>query len=193
MLGANDGRRSVVVGDVIIHNQIAHLEVAGHRCTRIRRRMLDVRPIHVAAGKREIRLDRLAGIVWIADDQSANDVEAVPVQMLDRFGRRMADDSPVVAARVLRGRPQERQVLVEDIFDAEEDIAESRASHEGRQRGAVLGEGRSHRLHDVLEIVEAVVYQRFAQRFEAPNVERDVVVDEKDRLGAVPTGVGDVR
>ena len=42
--------------------------------------------------------------------------------------------SALARAAVLRARLEERQVLVEDVLDAEEDIAESGAPHQRRER-----------------------------------------------------------
>ena len=53
----------------------------------------------------EIRVDRLARIVRVADDQPADDEQAVPVKVLDRFDGRVADRATVLAAHVLGARP----------------------------------------------------------------------------------------
>src|ERR1700758_589080 len=41
-------------------------------------------------------------------------------------------------------------------------------------------DGRGHRLHEVVEFVQASLDNRLTESFEAPNVEHDVVVNEKD-------------
>ena len=56
-----------------IDDQAAIAEVSRHRRSRIRRRMLDVRPVDVLPGKVEIGFDRRLRIVRVADDQAADD------------------------------------------------------------------------------------------------------------------------
>ena len=48
-------------------------------------------------------------------------------------------------------------------------------------------DGRGHRLHEVVEFVQASLDNRLTESFEAPNVEHDVVVNEKD--GARASGL----
>ena len=88
----------------------------------------------------EVRIDRLARVVRVADDQAADDEQAVAVQMLDGVDGRVADRAAVLAPRVLRARLEEREILVEHVLDAEEHVAESGAPHQRRQRRAVLGD-----------------------------------------------------
>ena len=71
------------------------------------------------------------------------------------------------------------------VLDAEEHVAEPGAPHQRRERGAVLGERRRHRLDDVVGVVEAALDDRLAQPLEPPHVERDVVVHQEDGPGAV--------
>ena len=56
----------------------------------------------------------------------------------------------------------------------------------------MLGKRRRHRLHEILDIVEPGVDNRLAQLREAADVERDVVVDQKDGPGAAASRIGDV-
>ena len=95
--------------------------------------MLDVRPIDVPPGELEIRVDRLARVVRVADDHAADDEQAVAVKMLDRFDGRVADRAAVHAARVLGARLEKGEILVEHVLDPEEHVAKSRAPHERRQ------------------------------------------------------------
>ena len=46
----------------------------------------------------------------------------------------------------------------------------------------MLRDRRRHPLHEVVEIVQAGLDDRVAQRLEARDVEGDVVVDQEDRL-----------
>ena len=102
------------------------------------------------------------------------------MERVDGRNRGVADPAPAFALGVLGRRAQEREILVEDVLDAEEDVAEAGAAHERRERGAVARDRRGHRLDDVVDVVQAGVDDRAAQCFEARDVERDVVVDEKD-------------
>src|SRR5258708_9551304 len=99
--------------------------------------MLDVRPVDVALREREVGLDRRARIAGVADDDAADDREPGAVQRLNRLERRIADRSSPLTLRVLRGRAEEREVLVEDVLDPEEHVVESRLPHPRRERRAV--------------------------------------------------------
>ena len=101
VLGAHDGRGAVVARNVLLHDQRAAAELFGHRRARIRCGVLDVRPVDIAARERQVCLDRVAGIVGIADDQPADNEEAVPVQVLDRGNRRVAHGAALRTLRVL--------------------------------------------------------------------------------------------
>ena len=54
------------------------------------------------------------------------------------------------------------------------------------------GKRRRHPLHDVAQVVQVRLDDRFAEGLEAAHVERDVVVDQEDDLRAVIARVGDV-
>ncbi len=56
----------------------------------------------------------------------------------------------------------------------------------------MVGDRRRHRLHHVLDVVEARLDDRVAQRLEAAHVERDVVVHDEHRAGPVLARVADV-
>ena len=53
--------------------------------------MLDVWPVDVPARERQVRLDRFAGVVRVADDQPADHEHAVAVQVVDRIDARSED------------------------------------------------------------------------------------------------------
>ena len=57
----------------------------------------------------------------------------------------------------------------------------------------MLSERSRHRLDGVVGVVEPGVHDRFTQPGEALDVERDVVVDEEDGLGAMAARVADIR
>ena len=54
------------------------------------------------------------------------------------------------------------------------------------------GDGRGHRLHQVVDVVEAGVDDGLAQRLEPPDVQRDVVVHQEDRPRPVLAGIAEV-
>src|SRR5271166_2337839 len=56
----------------------------------------------------------------------------------------------------------------------------------------MVGNGGGHALYEVVELVEAGVDDGVAERFEAVDVEGDVVVDEEDGARAVALRVADV-
>jgi hypothetical protein len=84
------------------------------------------------------------------------------------------------------------KVRFEDVFDPEEHVPKARPSHQRRQRRAVSGDRRRHRLNAVLQVIEARIEDRPAQRFEATDVERDVIVDQENRFRSVSARVANV-
>ncbi len=64
MFAPHDRGCAVVFLEPIVDDQLSSLEVLRHRRARIRCWMLYVGPVHVSTGKRQILLNRLAGIVW---------------------------------------------------------------------------------------------------------------------------------
>ena len=99
---------------------------------------------------------------------------------------------PPSRVRFFALRLEKRKVVVEDVFNAEKDIPEPGALHERRQRRSVRGDRGGHSLDDVVDVVEASLHDRFTERPEPLDVERDVVVDEKDRLRTPAPRIGDV-
>jgi len=192
MRAPRDRGGPVVFLDPLVDDQPAIDEVARHRRARVRRRMLDVRPVDVLTREGEVGPDRLGRVVRVADNQSADDEHPVPVQHLDRRHGRVSRPPSVLARPVLRVRLQEREVVVEDVLDPEEDVAEAGLPHQRREHLAVRRDGRRHPLHHVVDVGEAGVDDGFAQQLEALHVERDVVVDDEDGARAPAAGVGDV-
>ena len=86
-------------------------------------------------------------------------------------------------------RLEEREVLVENVLDAEEHVAEPGRAHGRRQVVAAGGDRARHALDDVVDVVEAGGDDRVAQAPEARDVQRDVVVDDEDRPCAARAGV----
>jgi hypothetical protein len=55
-----------------------------------------------------------------------------------------------------------------------------------------MGDTGCHRLNDVLDVIEFFFDNPFAQGFEALNVQRDVVIDKKDRPRPVCGGIPNI-
>ena len=77
--------------------------------------------------------------------------------------------------------------------DAEEHVAEACAAHRRSQLVAGRGDGRRHRLDDVVDVVEVRGDDGLAQRPEPGDVQGDVVVHQEDRARAAIARVADVR
>ena len=80
-------------------------------------------------------------------------------------------DAPALAPRVLGAGLEERQILVEDVLDAEEHVAEPRLAHQRRERVAARGDRGGHRLHEVVDIVKARGDDGAAERLEPRDVQ----------------------
>ena len=167
---------------VFVDDQVLLAEVLRHRRAGIRRRMLDVRPVDVLAGEREVRFDRLAGVAGIADDEAADDEHAVPMEHVDGARASRCRRAAAFALGVLRARLEEREVLVEDVLDAEEHVAEPGRAHAARQLVAARGDRARHALDDVVDVVQARGDdRRRTGALKRADVQRDVVVDDEDR------------
>ena len=120
--------------------------------------------------------------------------EAGAVERVDRLDRRVADLPSAFALRVLRRRAQEREVFVEDVLDAEEDVAKARLPHQRRQRarrGSRSTRSSPARCSGCRSGPASTI--AWHKRLEPRDVERDVVVDQEDRARAAAPRVGDVR
>ena len=63
--------------------------------------MLNIRPVDVSLGKTQISLDRFAGVTRVPDNQTADDIHLIPVNIFDRLNRRIPCPAPVDPAGVL--------------------------------------------------------------------------------------------
>ena len=79
--------------------------------------MLDIGPIHVASGEFQIGLDRFSRVVWIPNDQAADNIHLILVDVVDRLDRGITL-LPVFPLRVFRDRSQEGQVFIQDVFNS---------------------------------------------------------------------------
>src|ERR1700722_61229 len=68
VFGADDCRGAVVFLEPLIHDQSLITEIFGHGRARVRGWMLNVGPVHIAAGEFEIRFDGLFCVAGTADD-----------------------------------------------------------------------------------------------------------------------------
>src|SRR6266478_8379437 len=192
VLAAYHRRGPVVFLDVLADDQPPLAKVLGHRRSRIRGGMLDVRVVHVPARELQVRLDRFARVARIAHDQSADHIHLVLMNYLDRLDGGVRRVTTAPPAAVLRAGAQEVEVALQDILDPEEHVAEARLTHHGGEARTMTGNSRRHRLHDVLEAVEARIDDGAAQRFEPSDIERDVVVDQEDGLRPMGPRIADV-
>src|SRR5712692_2008119 len=183
---------TVVLFQSLIHDQAALAKILSHGRTRIGRGVLDVRPVHVVAGEVEVSLNGFKGVLRVPDDQSTDYVHLVLVQPVNGSQRGIAGVVSVVARRVLGGGTQELEVAFQDIFDPQKYVAKPRPMHQGRKRCSVAGDGGSHGLDEVIQLIQPSPDDGVAERFEAMHVERNVVVHEKDGPGTVVTSVADV-
>jgi len=152
MRAARDSRRAVILFDAFVDNETAFDEVACHRRARIRRRMLNVGPVHVPTGEGEIGGNRIRRVIWIADNEAADDDHAMAVQDVNGVNRGVPRPAPALARPVLRVRFEKRQVVVQDILDAEKDVAESGALHQRREGLSMCRDRRCHPLHQVVDV-----------------------------------------
>src|SRR6187200_324551 len=119
MLRSNHSRRAVIVRHVFVGNQVLLTELLRHRGARVRCRMLNVRPVDILPGELEIRLDRFARVVRIADDQAADDEQAVSMEVLDGLDGGIAPATPVSSTGIIRPCLEEIEVAFENVLDAE--------------------------------------------------------------------------
>jgi len=152
MRAARDSRRAVILFDALVDDQTAFDEVACHRRARIRRGMLNVGPVHVLTGEVEIGGNRIRRVIWIADDEAADDDHAVAVQDVNGVNRGVPRPAPALARPVLRVRVEKRQVVVQDILDAEKDVPESGALHQRRECLSMRRDRRGHPLHQIVDV-----------------------------------------
>ena len=89
----------------------------------------------------EVRFDRLAGVVRISDDQAADDEQTVAMEVIDRFKGGVPTVRPCSRRAFFAPRFQETEVLVENVLDAEEHVAEPGPPHERRQRAPCWASG----------------------------------------------------
>jgi len=149
--------------------------------------VLDVRPVHVSSGEFKIGFDRLAGVAR-GCGRSARRPRS---SCCDADARSMALSvafpvfRPFSRSRFLDSALRNRRVLFKDVLDAEEDVAEADLPHQSGEPLAVVGDSRGHRLNGVFEVVQPGVDNRPAERLEPPHVERDVVVHDEERPGAM--------
>ena len=186
-------RRAVVFLDAWIDDEAALAEVARHRRAGIRRRVLDVGPVarSFRANARLASID-VARVAGIADDQSADDEHAVPVEQ------------STAACRALLVRPAAFRLFFARGPQKRADRRRARSRSRGTRSGirparisgasvvAVRGNRRCHPLDDDSRCRRGRLDDGPAERLEPRDVERDVVVDEEDRPRAARARIADV-
>src|SRR5262249_19085576 len=88
---------------------------------------------------------------------------------------------------------QELKICFQHIFYSEKDVAKARLAHQGREGFARVRDRRGHRLHHIIQMVQPRIYDCLAERFESSHIEGDIVIDQKNRPGAVFRGITYVR
>jgi hypothetical protein len=81
----HDRCRPVILLELFINDQISFTEIFRHRSSRIRRRMLNVRPIHIAPREFEIGFNGFLCVVGIANDQATHHVHPVLMDVINGF------------------------------------------------------------------------------------------------------------
>ena len=87
--------------------------------------MLDVRPVDISSGERQVCLDRLARVRRIADDEAPDDVHAVTVEEVNGPLGRIADGAAASPVGILGVGLEERQILGDDVLDPQEHVPEA--------------------------------------------------------------------
>src|SRR5215471_18985904 len=154
--------------------------------------MLNIGPIDIASRKFQVGVDGFSRVVRIAHDQPAHHVDLVAMEVVDSTDGGIAGVLTVLAGAILGAGAQELQIVLQNILDAQENVLEARAAHQGSQGLAVVGDGGSHALDEVLNVVQTSVDNRPAQRLKTVNVKGNVVVHHEDGLGAMPPRVADI-
>ena len=98
---AHHRRRPVIFFNAFVDNEVLPAKILRHRRTWIWRGMLDVRPVDILPRKGKIGQHRLARVIRISHDESADYIHFVAVQILDCPQRGIADIVTLIAQRVL--------------------------------------------------------------------------------------------
>src|SRR5688572_6997405 len=122
MFRSNDSRRPVIVRHILVNDEVLVAKLLCHWRAWVWCRVLDVRPVDVLTGKCQIGLDCLACVVGTSYDQATDDEEAVAMEMLDRFDRRVPRAATLPAPRVLGSCLEKIEVALEDVLDSEKHI-----------------------------------------------------------------------
>ena len=190
---ANNSRGSVVLLEIVVHDQAERAKIRSHRRARIWRWMLDVGPVDIAACEFEIGFDGFRSVAGISDNQSADDIHLVAVEVVHRLQRGIADDVSLLALLIFGSSAEERESVIENVFDPEEHIPEAGLPHQRCERFAVVGDARCHRLDDVVNAVELFFDNLPAQPLESVDVQSDIVINEKDSPSPVVVRITDIR
>jgi aspartate racemase len=111
-----------------------------------------------------------ACVARAANDQSADHIHLVAMQVIDGFGGGVSGVVAVGAFGILGGATQKFQVPFQDILDAEKYTAETGSSHQRGEGFAVVCDSGGHGLHEVINLVQPGSDDGYAQRLEAPHV-----------------------
>jgi len=130
--------------------------------------------LHPLGGKKTVVHGYILNIVIrLADDDAADDDDVVVVQVVDCLPAGLAYLALV----------HERQVLRGDVFNAQKHDLETGPRHLLGDAGAG-GDASGAGLNEVLHVVTTGPDDFFAEGLESSRLERDVVVDKADDVGA---------
>src|SRR5215813_5004193 len=141
MFGSHDRCGAVVVFRAIVDNQPALLKISSHWRAWIGSGVLNVRPIDVTSREFKVGLNRLSCISRVADNKTTDDIHLVAAQRGEGFEAGVTGLSAIFTLQVLGGGAQEVQVGLQDILNAEENVAETRSPHQRHESLAVVGDG----------------------------------------------------
>ena len=131
--------------------------------------MLNIRPVHEASRECEVSLNRLSSVIRIANNETSHHVHAIAMQAVYGFqgGIPMI---PITSFRVLGCCTQELQVAFQNILDAQKNVSETRSPHQGCESFSLGGDGGSHGLHKIVQLVQLCLDDGVAQLLEAARV-----------------------
>ena len=117
MLTAYYRGRTVVLLQVLVADKAATAKMFSHRRSWIGSGVLDVGPIHIAAGECEVGLDGFRSVVRVADDQPSYYVHLVSMQVLDGPHGGIAPVAAVFPCCILGRGTQELQISFQNVLD----------------------------------------------------------------------------
>src|SRR5262249_9464580 len=126
------------------------------------------------------------------DNEASKHIHVVAMEIVNGTQSGITADATSVTRSVLGGSTQELQIVFQNILNSQENPAESAAAHQRRQSLTMGRDGGSHALHNVVEIVQAVVDDGLAETLEAADIESDVVINHEDAARSMGASITNV-